>query len=512
MIIQQIWMTSSYHKTCQESTFFFISHIFMNYSCIFIHSTHGFFMYLRYNTSIGFKKNTYERTYLNMEMNQSFFQQAESAFKANPVNKVAMNTVMANGVMKSAINGLTARQSRHTYSVSLEQGSITSQKQSGRCWMFAALNVMRFETIHKWNLTDFEFSQNYPLFYDKLEKSNYFLENILKTLNEPTEGRLVNYLLQAPIGDGGQWDMFANLVRKYGVVPKEAMPETVSSSATREMCTLLTRLLRGDACTLRTAYREGTSMEELRKQKDAMMLDVYRLLCICLGEPPKTFDFETYDKDKHLIRETQITPLAFFEKYVGWNLDDYISLINAPTKDKPYHRSYSVRYLGNVVEGKIVRYLNLPSEELKKAAIAQLQDGNPVWFGCDVGKSSDRETGLMDLDLYHLEDLFSLNFPMDKAARLDYGESLMTHAMVFQGVDLDENGKSLRWRVENSWGKDAGHDGYYCMTDQWFDQYNYQIVVNKKYLPTELIAEYESEPIMLQPWDPMGSLAQTQCL
>lgn len=445
-----------------------------------------------------------------MEMNQEFFEQAEAAFHANPVNQVALHTVTANGVLKSATNPYAARDSRHTYSIQLEQGSITSQKQSGRCWMFAALNVMRFETIHKWNLEDFEFSQNYPLFYDKLEKSNYFLESILKTLNEPTEGRLISYLLRDPIGDGGQWDMFANIVRKYGVVPKEAMPETISSSATREMCSLLTRLLRGDAYQLRSAYRDGASQKSLQEQKDAMMLDVYRLLCICLGEPPKAFDFETRDKDKNLIRETQITPVAFFEKYVGWNLDDYVSLINAPTKDKPYHKSYSVRFLGNVVEGNIVRYLNLPSAELKKAAIAQMKDGNPVWFGCDVGKSSGRENGLMDLNLYDLEGLFGLRFPMDKAARLDYGESLMTHAMVFQGVDLDEEEKPLRWRVENSWGKDAGQDGYYCMTDAWFDEYNYQIVVNKKYLSPELIAEYESEPILLQPWDPMGSLAQMQ--
>lgn len=445
-----------------------------------------------------------------MEMDQKFFEEAETAFHSSPINTVAMNTVMNNGVLKSAVNSYAARASRHTYSITLDQGSITNQKASGRCWMFAALNVMRFETIHKWNLEDFEYSQCYPFFYDKLEKSNYFLENILKTLNEPTEGRLINYLLQAPINDGGQWDMFANIVRKYGVVPKEAMPESVSSSASREMCSVLTRLLRTDAWILRTAYRDGASMAELLQKKESMMQEVYRLLCICLGEPPKSFDFEIFDKDKNLIRESGITPTAFFEKYVGWNLDDYVSLINAPTKDKPYYRSYSVRYLGNVTEGKIVRYLNLPSEELKKAAIAQMKDGSPVWFGCDVGKSSGREDGLMDLNLYNLEDLFTLQFPMDKAARLDYGESLMTHAMVFQGVDLDENEQPLRWRVENSWGKEPGKDGYYCMTDDWFDEYNYQIVVNKKYLSADRIAEYESEPIMLQPWDPMGSLANVQ--
>ena len=202
-----------------------------------------------------------------------------------------------------------------------------------------------------------------------------------------------------------------------------------------------------------------------------------------------------------------LTPKSFFEKYVGVDLSDYVSLINAPTEDKPYGRSYTVQYLGNVKEGSAVRYLNLPIEELKKAAIAQMKDGQPVWFGCDVGKHSERDSGIMDLDIRGLEDLLDTRFTMTKAERLDYGQSLMTHAMVFQGVNLDENGKPNRWRVENSWGKEPGKDGYYLMTDRWFDEYMYQVVVNKKYLTAEQIAAYEAEPIALEPWDPMGSLA-----
>lgn len=442
-----------------------------------------------------------------MELTKDFFNTLEKNFDADRINTVAMNAVVQNGVLKSSENYQARRQTLHSYSVNLEQGSITNQKQSGRCWMFAALNVMRFDVIHNWNLSDFELSQAYPLFYDKLEKSNYFLESILKTLDEPTDGRLISFLLQSPVGDGGQWDMFANLVRKYGVVPKEAMPESVSSSSTREMADMLTELLRGDACILRKARQNGASMEQLQEKKASMMEEVYRLLCICLGKPPKTFDFETEDKDKNLIREWQITPCRFFEKYVGWNLDDYISLINAPTADKPYYRSYTVDFLGNVAEGHIVRYLNLPISALKQAAIAQLKDGKPVWFGCDVRKFSGRETGLLDLNLYNREALFGLTFPMDKAERLEYGHSMMTHAMVFLGVDLDEQGQPLRWRVENSWGKDSGKDGYYAMTDRWFDEYNYQVLINKKYLPAEYIRQYEQEPIVLKPWDPMGSLA-----
>lgn len=444
---------------------------------------------------------------MNHDITNEVLAEFSTAFSSNPVNRIAMNAVTSAGLLAASKNPMAQRESRHSYSISLEQGEITNQKQSGRCWMFAALNTFRFEVMKNLNLKTFELSQNYTLFYDKLEKSNYFLESILETLDEPTQGRLISFLLSAPLGDGGQWDMLCNLVRKYGVVPKEAMPETVSSSATREMTSALTRKLREDACSLRKAYADGSTLDELRQKKEAMMEEIYRVLCICLGEPPKTFDLEVTDKDDKFIRDTNLTGTAFFEKYVGLNLDDYVSLINAPTSDKPYHRSYSVKFLGNVKEGCPVRYLNLPIEELKKAAIAQMKDGSPVWFGCDVGKDSSRDEGLLDTNTYQTDKLLGITFGMNKAKRLEYGESLMTHAMVFQGVNLDEEGKPNRWRVENSWGDAPGKKGYYVMSDEWFDEYMYQIVVNKKYLPDSYIAEYDSEPIMLEPWDPMGSLA-----
>ena len=431
----------------------------------------------------------------------------DKAFEADRANRVAMDAVVNNGLLKTAKNRAAVSRDVHEYSIHFEQGDITSQKSSGRCWMFAALNTFRFKMIHELNMKTFELSQAYPFFYDKLEKSNYLLESILETLDEPTDGRLISYLLQAPVGDGGQWDMFCNLVEKYGLVPKSAYPESTISSASREMNVYLTELLRGDACILRRMHGEGASTEELYAKKNEMLQDIYRMLCICLGQPPKTFDFEYTDKDGNYHKECGLTPKSFYEKYVGINLSDYVSLINAPTKDKPYGRSYSVSFLGNVKEGRIVRYLNLPVEELKKAAIAQLKDGEPVWFGCDVGKRSERESGIMDLSIYNLEQLLGTRFGMTKAERLDYGQSQMTHAMVFQGVNLDENGKPNRWRVENSWGEDPGKKGYYLMTDEWFDEYLYQIVVNRKYLTKEQLEAYEAEPKMLAPWDPMGSLA-----
>ncbi len=438
---------------------------------------------------------------------KEMLEQFRQEFEAQRAHGIAMRAVVAGGVNKTATNYESFRKDRHEYSIKIKQGEITNQKASGRCWMFAALNTMRYQVMQNLNLETFELSQSYPLFYDKLEKSNYFLESILETLDEPLDGRLMAYLLSMPLNDGGQWDMFCGLVEKYGVVPKDAMPESVSSSATREMVSWMTYKLREFACVLRETHQQGASMEELRAKKDEMMSTVYRMLCICLGEPPRSFTFETRDKDDKFIRVENITPQEFFAKYVGLNLEDYVSLINAPTKDKPYGHSYTVKFLGSVRGGRPVRYLNVPVEVLKRAAIAQMSDGQPVWFGCDVGAFSIRENGIMDMDVLKTDELFETQWNLTKAQRLDYGQSLMTHAMVFTGVNLDGEGKPERWRVENSWGKEAGKDGYYVMGDRWFDEYTYQVVVNRKYLTEEELRQYESEPIALEPWDPMGSLA-----
>ncbi len=329
----------------------------------------------------------------------------------------------------------------------------------------------------------------------------------MDTLEEPVGSRILCHLLTDPLGDGGQWDMMANIVAKYGVVPKYSMPESAVSSSTREMNRVMTELLRNDACILRQSAKDGSSRQDLEEKKAQMLEEIYRMLCICLGEPPKTVDMQARDKDNNFIQETGLTPIEFFKKYVDINLNDYISLINAPTEDKPYYHKYTVNMLGNVREGNPVCYLNLPIEELKAAAIAQLKDGEPVWFGCDMGPYINRETGIMDLDIYDFQDVLQIDFPMTKAQRLDYGQSLMTHAMVFQGVNLTENGTPTRWRVENSWGEDSGKKGYYIMSDEWFTEYMYQVVVNKKYLTKEQLQILDTETIMLNPWDPMGSLA-----
>lgn len=427
-------------------------------------------------------------------------------FKSNDKNIVAMNAATKVGINEAAVNNELAKTLTHNFSVDIDAGEITNQKQSGRCWMFAATNVFRIEVMKNLNLKNFELSQSYPLFYDKLEKSNFFLENVISTFDEETSSRLFSYLLQEPVNDGGQWDMFVSLTQKYGVVPKQVMPETANSSNTRALDRYLTLKLRQFACDLRKMHQKGASLVEIRKNKEKMLNTIYRILVISLGVPPKKFTFETRDKDNNFIRIKDITPLEFYKKYVKLDLNDFISVINAPTKDKPFHRSFTVKFLGNVVGGRQVKYLNLPIDDLKRLAIAQLKDGQAVWFGSDVGQFSNRELGFLALNSYNVDELFSTDFPMNKAERLDYGESLMTHAMVLTGVNLEDD-KPNRWKVENSWGDATGNKGFYVMSDQWFSEYTYQIIVNKKYLSKKELSEYDKKPIELEPWDPMGSLA-----
>lgn len=436
---------------------------------------------------------------------------AREQFVEERANVIAKNAVTAQGIREVARVPEAVAANTGTFDVEVRQGKRCDQKRSGRCWMFASLNTMRTRIIDRYNLKTFELSQAYPLFFDKVEKSNWFLENVLDTLDEPLSGRLMAHLLADPISDGGQWDMFRALVRKYGVVPKEAMPETVCSSNTRDMDAYLTRYLRGAAKRLRESHEAGVGTDDLRAMKKEMMGEVTSLLITCLGEPPVQFDVRLRDKDDELVLSGTYTPQEFFDKVVSMPVDDYVSVISAPTADKPFGHTYTVDRLGNVVEAGGVRYLNLPVERLKELAMAQLQDGLPVWFGCDVAQSFIRDEGIMDTASLDVDGLFG--FPvegcLDRAERLDYGESLMTHAMVLEGVNLDAAGKPTLWKVENSWGDKRAKDGYDSITDAWFDQYVYQVVVDKRFLSDSERKTYETEePTVLAPWDPMGSLAR----
>jgi bleomycin hydrolase len=302
--------------------------------------------------------------------------------------------------------------------------------------------------------------------------------------------------------------MFVNLIRKYGVVPQTEMPESFQSSKSMRMNRMITRKLREFAKSLREAYNEGKNLTVLHRMKKEMLAVIYQMLVIHLGAPPVRFDWQVRDKDKKFHRFENLTPKRFFSDHVGLNLDDFTCLINCPMSDKTYNEVYTVEYLGNVVGGDIIRYLNLPSSRLKECAVQSIRDDDPVWFGCDVGKYFHRDLGVMDIDLFDFKLFYGTDFPMNKADRLEYGDSQMTHAMLFTGVDLDKGGKPRKWRVENSWGNKRGDKGYDIMTDKWFDEYNYEIVVHKKYLTDEELEIYQREPVKLSPWDPMGSLAR----
>lgn len=432
----------------------------------------------------------------------------QSTFEADPSFRQAMNAVCTAPVNQVALNRRRSSLVDHSFSVHLPENPATAQKQSGRCWMFAALNTFRTKAQRSMNLAEgFELSQNYTLFWDKLEKANYFLENILKTLDEPVGSRLLDFLVRDPIQDGGQWDMFVNLVNKYGVIPKSVMPETESSSATGQMSNQITAKLREYAARLRSAATGGAGEDQLREMKDVYMSEVYRMLCIHLGEPPSRFEWQWRDKDKVFHRAGEITPQEFYAKYIGENLDDYVCLIHDPRPGHEFNQEFTVKFLGNVVGGRPTEYLNVELDVIKSAAIQHLQAGEPVWFGCDVGKYLHRDLGVMDQGLFDFDLVYGVDFEMNKAERLQYGHSQMTHAMVFTGVDLDEEGKPRKWRVENSWSDTPGDKGYFQMSDRWFDEYMYEVVVPKNYVPGEALRALEQPAIELEPWDPMGSLA-----
>ncbi|HFI0826542.1 TPA: aminopeptidase C [Streptococcus suis] len=436
-----------------------------------------------------------------------FAERLYADYLANPSLQATENAVSHNGLLKSLETRQSAIDNDYVFSIDLTTDAVSNQKASGRCWMFAALNTFRHKLISDFKLENFELSQAHTFFWDKYEKSNWFLEQIIATADQEIGSRKVKFLLDTPQQDGGQWDMVVALFEKYGVVPKSVYPESISSSASRELNQYLNKLLRQDAQILRDLLAKGASSEEVQIQKENLLQEIFNFLAVNLGLPPRSFDFAYRDKDNVYHRDTNVTPQAFYEKYVGLKLSDYVSIINAPTADKPYNKSYTVELLGNVVGAPAVRYLNVEMNRFKELAIAQLKAGESVWFGSDVGQSSNRQTGIMATNTYDFSSGLGIHFHQDKAGRLDYSESLMTHAMVLTGVDLDDNEQPLKWKVENSWGDKVGDKGYFVASDSWMDEYTYQIVVRKEFLTPEELAAYQAQPQVLAPWDPMGALA-----
>lgn len=440
---------------------------------------------------------------MNTEITFNQLENFSKKWRENPDRLVFQASIMKNGIKAATENPESKARVRPVFSHEVATDKVSNQQQSGRCWMFAALNTFRHKLNGTLGLKDFELSQNFINFWDKLEKANYFLENIIETANEDENSRLVSWLLDTPQQDGGQWDMLVSIIEKYGAVPKSAMPETFQSSKSADLNHLLNERLRTDAVILRKAVNEKTNASAL---KEEMLVEIYQLLVMSLGEPPKVFDFEYRNKDNEFKQDLQISPKDFFKRYIDVDLRDYIPLINAPTKDKPFNQAFTVNYLGNIVGGAPIKYLNVEMNVLKKAAAEQIKDGETVWFGCDVGQLSERSSGIMDTDIFLTNQTFSFKTKMTKAERLDYKHSMLTHAMVLTGINVAD-GEVNRWKVENSWGEAIGNKGYFVASDAWMDEFTFQIVVQKKYLSEELLNAFNQEPIALKPWDPMGSLA-----
>ena len=425
-------------------------------------------------------------------------------FDAESSNKVAQNAVTNVQLPDLTLNRDLVQDIDDSFSTKLDDWKVTAQMRSGRCWLFATLNLLRVGAMKKMKLKNFEFSQAHIHFWDKFERANHLLEAIIETSDRPVDDRTIHFLLSDPIGDGGQWNMAMNLIRKYGLVPKSAYPESDSSSATRWMNAELKNILRSSACEIRAIVDGGGSIDEARAHKEKRIADIWNMLCIHLGTPPKTFNWQWRDKDGEFHRNGRMTPQQFASEFVDIDWEDYVCIVNDPRNE--YYQTYTIDFLQNVAGGPPVVYLNVPSKEMKAITQKLLEDGIPVWMGCDVGKEMDRKRGLWDADLFDVEGLYGVEYGMDKADRLRHNQTMMTHAMLFTGVDV-VNGRPRRWRVENSWGDKTGQKGYYTMNDSWYDQYMFEIAAPTSYLNEKMQAGLEAEPVVLPAWDPMGSLA-----
>ncbi|HAK94135.1 MAG TPA: aminopeptidase [Planctomycetes bacterium] len=412
---------------------------------------------------------------------------------------------VTNAVTRNSVKDLTVDRNKLTahdrgFSHTIKTGDVTNQRASGRCWLFAGLNTLRPQILKKHNLANFEFSQNYSFFWDKLEKANLFLEGILRTLDRRLDDRHVAWLLKTPFPDGGQWNMVVDLIARYGVVPLDVMPDTKHSSGTGELNDIMSCLLRKDAARLRALKGEGKSIEELRAAKVQMLADVYRVLCYHFGEPPASFSWRFKTKDDKLSELKTYTPKSFYREFVGVDLAEYLLFYSCPAHE--FGKLYRIEFDRDLSDGKDMTFANVPIDALKRMVLKQLLADEPVWFGCDVGQEHLGESGILRLGIHDIGGLLGIDLAMTKAERVLYRESIPTHAMVFMGVDLAGD-TPVKWRVENSWGGERGDKGYLLMYDDWFDEYLYAALVHAKHVPDDVKAIFGGEPIVLPPWDPM---------
>ncbi|PGH00233.1 bleomycin hydrolase [Blastomyces parvus] len=444
----------------------------------------------------------------------------EKELLADPKNRLALSALSTHSPTTIIANHAAEIADTQIFNIKipLEGSPITNQRSSGRCWLFASTNVFRVALMKRYNVTSFELSQAYPFFWDKMEKANWFLEHAIDTAHEPLDGRLVHSLMSDPMSDGGQWDMVANLVRKYGLVPKELYPDSYNAKNSSFLGKFVTTKLRDDALSLRkmATSKDPSARASIGDAKKKYLQEIHSILTILLGPPPsprEKFNWEYYDANGK-FHKVSMTPLEFASSLSsregirackGTDVNELFSLVNDPRN--PYDRLLTVDRLGNVVGGQPVTYVNVNMETMKAGAIAMLKAGIPVFFGSDVGKSSNSSSGIMDTALYDYSLGFNINLGMSKADRLRTGESSMTHAMVLTAVHIGDDGKPVRWRVENSWGDGSGDKGWFVMTDKWMDEFVYQAVVDPRFVSQGVRDVLKQTPLKLPLWDPMGALA-----
>lgn len=415
-----------------------------------------------------------------------------------PSSHVIARAVQKNGVVAASENYAEKKNLNRTYSIEVETGKVCNQQKSGRCWLFATLNTLRQTFSAKYQIKDFQFSQNYNSFYDRLEKANKFYENIIATANLPLQDRYVQQILAWGDNDGGQWANAAAIITKYGLVPQYVMEETYNSNKTDEINATLNWKLKEDAIAIRKLISNGASEAEVEEHKQKLMSEVYRMLVYAFGKPPVKFDFEYRDDKKEYHIDKDLTPVSFFKKYVDVDFHDYVCLTDAP--DHELGKLYGLPSQDYMPDGQKIEFLISTTQDLKDAAIAQLKDGQTVWLGCDVLEDMDRKQGILASEYFKQADLFGLDLAFSKKDRLETRQATVSHAMTFTGVDIVD-GQSTKWKVENSWGDKIGDKGYFIMTDQWFDKFMYEVVVNKKYLKPEQLALLDQPVIELKPWD-----------
>lgn len=435
-------------------------------------------------------------------LTQGDLDQIRSGFKKDVYTKAMQNALSSTEITQLAWNRENAGTTDHLFTYRVDVSGITDQKKSGRCWMFSSLNLFRPMVMKQFNLAEFEFSENYLYFYDLLEKSNLFLTNAVSSAGLPIDDQKVKWYMRSPVDDGGQWINFVNLAKKYGMVPKEAMGETNSSENTNWMVKLINTKLREDALELRRMVAAKADHKKLGIRKMEMLSEIYRMLALNLGEPPTEFKWRYKTKDKTIAEAQSYTPKSFMAAVFGnTNLDDYVMLMNDPSR--PFWKHYEVENYRNTQEGENWHYVNLPNEVIKEFCVASIKNNEALYASCDVGKQLRRDVGILDVDNFDFESVYGVKFGMDKAQRIQTGESGSSHGMALIAVDVDNQQKPVKWQFENSWGPAAGEKGYLTFTDAWFDEYMFRFVVHKKYLSEKVLEIYAQKPEMLPPWDPM---------